>query len=407
MTALFVFQNQTGEVVRDGDFTLAPLGIEDKGQSLVNRWQLSVENSEDEFTLEHTVSSEFAACVVDPNHGDHALLAVLFHVMRYGRSLHVDGCVSPKLLKGVETLQAIWGRWRPRIYSPVRITASREEEMQSGRAEPGSIVAFSGGVDGTFSTFRHYQGAAGRNSVKPAAALLVHGMDIPLDRAQEYQGAVERARRMLSSTQIPLIEFSVNSKLLKQEWEHSFSVQLGACFLMLQRGFTTALLGSGEPYETIFFPWSSTPMTDHLLSTPNLDVVIDGCGFARTEKIDWLSKHTEVSDQLRVCWEGKQLDQNCGYCEKCIRTMLNFWASGNEVPPDLFEHKLSTQAVRSVHPKNPVQVSELKHVINHARLNGLERTPIFRALTGVVRKAVVRAEFQRFASLAKAGLRSI
>ncbi|MFK7829093.1 MAG: hypothetical protein AB8B57_04865 [Congregibacter sp.] len=407
MNALFVFKNKSSDIVTDGEFTLRPLGIEDNGQKLINRWVLSVDGSKDEFTLEHTVANEFADCLVDADRGDHALLAVLFHVMHYGRSLHIDGCVSPTLLKGVETLQTIWSRWRSRIYSQIQITANLETELQGSHSRPGSLIAFSGGVDGTFSTFRHYREAAGRNSSKPGAALLVHGMDIALHRSKEYEGAVERARVMLASTDISLVQFSVNSRLLRQEWEDSFSVQLGSCFLMLQRGFAAALQGSGEPYEDIFFPWSSTPFTDHLISTPCLDVRVDGCDFSRTEKVDWLARETDVVGLLRVCWEGARLDENCGECEKCIRTMLNFWASANVVPPTLFERGLTLEAVRSVRPRNPVQIAELKQVLKHARRNGLEKTPTFHALTNVIRKAVVKTELQRLAEGVKAGLRSM
>ena len=40
-------------------------------------------------------------------------------------------------------------------------------------------------------------------------------------------------------------------------------------------------------------------------------------------------------ENLRVCWEGPQRDRNCGVCEKCIRTKLEFLANGLELPSAL------------------------------------------------------------------------
>jgi hypothetical protein len=315
-------------------------------------------------------------------------VSVLLHVMKHGAGLRVRGEVSPALLDGLETLQAIWQRWRPRRYRQVSIIADREEPATSALSDEG-VFAFSGGVDATFSLFRHLHGTVGRNGRKPGAALLVHGMDIPLDRLDFFEGAARRADRILRNTGVPLIPLRTNARQLRQDWEDAFGLLLSGCFLLLQSGYRHSIRGSGEPYDTLLLPWGATPLTDRLASTEAQEHIHDGAEFDRTEKVRWLAEHTAVTGDLRVCWAGPELDRNCGECEKCVRTMLNFWAVGREIPP-AFPTPLTAPRVRSLRPKNEVQLRELRSILQHAFRHHNESDQIYLALRRVLRGASVR-----------------
>jgi hypothetical protein len=60
----------------------------------------------------------------------------------------------------------------------VDIHAKTEAPLLTADPARGALFAFSGGVDASYSFFRHLTAAAGRNTVRPTAALLVHGMDM-------------------------------------------------------------------------------------------------------------------------------------------------------------------------------------------------------------------------------------
>ena len=75
-------------------------------------------------------------------------------------------------------------------------------------------------------------------------------------------------------------------------------------------------------------PWGSPPLLDPLWSTESLEIVHDG-GETRLEKLRGLAGHPEGLALLRVCWENAD-ENNCGRCEKCLRTMLELRALGVE-----------------------------------------------------------------------------
>ena len=341
------------------------------------------------FLLTHTVPEQNAGLLADPGRGDHALVVALLHAMRNGWDIRVEGEVSPRLLDGLETLQSIWWRWQPDRYARVTITPAREAEAPQPAPDAGGLFAFSGGVDGSYTFFKHLQGAAGRATCRPAAALFVHGMDIPLDQPEVFAGAVARGRRMLEGTGVPLLPVRTNARQLEMDWEQSFGLQLAGCFLAFQGAFAAAIKGSERPYEDLPMPWGSTPLADPLCSTEAMRIVHDGCEASRGEKVDWLATHTTACDHLRVCWEGPTLDRNCGRCEKCLRTMLNFWCLGHAVP-SAFPTPLTPEAVATLQPRNPVQLGELDDILRQATSRRTAADPILGALRGVVARSTRR-----------------
>lgn len=112
----------------------------------------------------------------------------------------------------------------------------------------------------------------------------------------------------------------------------------------------------------------------------------DGCAYDRTEKVQWLIRNTHIADELRVCWAGPHLDRNCGECEKCVRTMLNFWAIGHQVPA-AFPTQLTPKLVRAVKTSNEAQLRELMSLFRHSQEHRSARDPIARSLRAVLRQA--------------------
>lgn len=339
------------------------------------------------FTLVHAVPDSDSDLLSDVERGDVALTSVLLRAMQEGRDVVVEGTVSPRLMSGLESLQSIWHRWRPNRYQPIQIQATSEAEaIAAPQATRPALCAFSGGVDASFTLFRHLHGLAGRTNRTLGAAMLVHGMDIPLSRPSEYDNAADKAERMLSGTGIRLIRMRSNASDLNQSYEDSFGLTLSACFLTLQDRFGWALRGSDEPYESLVLPWGSTPLTDPLCSTGAMQMEHDGCGFDRCEKVAWLSSHSNVLSELRVCWEGPGKDRNCGECEKCTRTMLNFWAMGLSVP-NAFPTDLTPDRVRSVRIRNNLQLEYIKSVHRHATQRYAAQDRILVSVNWLLRKA--------------------
>lgn len=377
----------------DSTLRLTPLGMNTADDWSSVDWRLDGVAC-DGFVLSHSVASTHKELLVEPDRADHAIVAILLLAMQHRHDIVVDGVVSPKLLDNLETLQSIWHRWRPRRYHRVSIRAKRERALQRTTTNPGGLFAFSGGVDASYTMFRHLQGQAGRNSIQPSAALLVHGMDIPLDRPDFYAAATASVERMLKPTSVPLIQMRTNSRALQMAWEDSFGLQLSACFLALQSSFAFGVHGSGEPYDTLVLPWGSTPLTDSLNSTEAMQIIHDGCDLDRTEKIAWLADFTSITNDLRVCWAGEDLGKNCGECEKCLRTMLNFWATGHAVP-SAFPKQLAVEHLSRIKIHGAPQLAELESLYKHALRHHNYDDPVLRAVKQMLFRAKLGTEMNR------------
>src|SRR5690606_18974882 len=55
-----------------------------------------------------------------------------------------------------------------------------------------------------------------------------------------------------------------------------------------------------------------------------------GAGLTRTERLAHIVENSALAPAIRVCWEHAATGENCGVCEKCITTQLNYRALGRE-----------------------------------------------------------------------------
>src|SRR5690606_26174895 len=54
---------------------------------------------------------------------DQAAVALVFHAMRHGQSLRIDGPVSAHLLEQLENFIGCWTSWRPDLYRKIDVSA--------------------------------------------------------------------------------------------------------------------------------------------------------------------------------------------------------------------------------------------------------------------------------------------
>jgi hypothetical protein len=271
--------------------------------------------------------------------------ASIFHIMKNKRDTIVHGQVSPSLLQNLEEFQLAWSRWLPQNYSRVDISADTEKDLMPDTKPNKALACFSGGLDSCFTVFRHSRGTCGRWKRNLNAALMVHGFDIPLDDEKAFANAANSAEKMLESISVPLIRMSTNFKDLGDHWTYAHSAGLASTLMALQNHHDCGLIGSTQAYESLAIPgWSSNPITDHLLSSESFKIVHDGAGFSRDEKIREISAWPEAIRNLRVCWEGELKDRNCGRCEKCIRTIIDFKNAGLDIH-ECFERDITENEI--------------------------------------------------------------
>lgn len=301
------------------------------------------------------------------NAGDDAfLLGSLLLLMEAGHSVHVKGEISLKLLTNLNDLQTVWARWKPAKYRVVQITADKVSGTFC--TDGPAICAFSGGVDASHTV---YDVMRNNPLIDLQAVLFVHGFDIPLDNNSDYESARRRGETMLRDFNLHSIGLRTNIRGIGQSWEDSFGLAVASCLAIFQNAYTVGLIGSSEPYDELVFPWGSSPVTDHLYTTGRMDVRHYGAGSSRTDKMKLLSTWPAALNHLRVCWQGVRGDVNCGRCEKCVRTYLNFLAIG-VTAVNCFEHLPDQSMVRRMRVGSRPQLNELKSIAKYAQRQGIK-----------------------------------
>ncbi len=139
----------------------------------------------------------------DDNDCDSYLLDTIMDAMSEGRDVVVRGSVSLGLLSNLIEYQSAWNKWLPETYSniDIKVDSIRKEKLPAS----GAICAFSGGVDATFSVWRHSQRKCHYRSQKIKLCSIVHGFDIPLANETAFENACTRVKKTLDDIHIDIV----------------------------------------------------------------------------------------------------------------------------------------------------------------------------------------------------------
>jgi 7-cyano-7-deazaguanine synthase in queuosine biosynthesis len=297
---------------------------------------------------------------------DFALISVIFYAMLRNRPLYIEGEVSSLLLENMEEFQRAWRILRPDLFSIVDVKASNEIADSQIKRSNAAVIAYSGGVDATSSLVWQLT-KSGRRKREIKAAVLAHGLDVPLKTTMN--SAIKNAEKTLNSFNIPLTVVKTNWTEHIGHWEMTFVTAITSILHQFDTGY--GIISSDEDYSSLALPWSSNPATNYLLSGC-LALQTEGTGFTRSEKVKIISQYPQVTESLRVCWEKYTEDSiNCGHCEKCLRTKMNFAANGLQSPACLGEQISPSDARRRL-ARNDVQLLYLEEILRTARINGIK-----------------------------------
>jgi hypothetical protein len=198
-----------------------------------------------------------------------------------------------------------------------------------------AIAAFSGGLDSTFTAVRHQRRLAGDASYRLAGLVLVHGFDAPLARPDLFAEMRRRAEPLARWLDLPLYTVVTNSKENGgvMAWPQSAIPLTGAALAQFSGRYGVGLVSAGAPHGSPRFGISHPAVLDALVSNEFFQVVTDGGGFGRADKIEALLPFPVAIERIKTCWEGDDPSRNCGSCQKCVMTRLNFLAAGVPDPP--------------------------------------------------------------------------
>ncbi|WP_414463421.1 hypothetical protein [Hyphomicrobium sp. DY-1] len=266
--------------------------------------------------------------------GDFALIAMLPIAMHQMVDLHAEFELDSTLLDGLDHYQEVWHSWRPDIYKKkIQITSDSESyRANAGQVTKRALVAFSSGVDSTFTLSRHAHNEAGRAVRDVATAVMVHGFDMPLDEADGFETMARHGSAICRDLGVDLVTVRTNWRRLVANWEMTFGAGLASVLHQFSHQHNLALIATEESYQNCFPVWGNSFWSDRFFSSSKLKIESDGGAFDRIERARYIGRYRSLIPHLHVCWAGPRTGKNCGVCPKCILTKLNFVAAGVPEP---------------------------------------------------------------------------
>jgi hypothetical protein len=238
--------------------------------------------------------------------------ASLLGAMARREALEVDpgSPVCPRLLAGLDHIQSVLHSWNPRL-SRIEIHATPGAPP---RLRDGVALFYSGGVDATYSLLEHEE--------EITHLIFIHGLEITLDNEALFAQALARNQESAHRYGKPLLPVKTNLREFAAAFRLSNYLYQGPILagVALALGFPRTYVAASYAYSDLC-PWGTHPLLDPLWSTAASEIVHDGAGATRAEKIARIGGRAGALESLRVCLGNRQ-QYNCGTCEKCLRTMV-------------------------------------------------------------------------------------
>ena len=258
------------------------------------------------------------------------ICALLMISLQRHRRIDMTEAVDAAFLGNLKELLAVWKVWwgtpglQPRALSSA--TADDKDYRFKGRA-----VFFSGGVDSFYSLLRE--------GLDASHLIFVHGFDIPIHDGVRFDAFEPALREIAHECGVTPIIVSTNLRshhlTRGMDWERGHGAALAAVAHLLSDQIGVAVVPSSYTYGN-FHPWGTSWHTDHLFSSRRVRLQHADASLWRADKLAAIADHHLVQRHLRVCSENRRPTGNCGYCEKCLRTMISLELAGRLQDFDAF-----------------------------------------------------------------------
>lgn len=304
---------------------------------------------------------------------DAFLLGSLLPAIEKGeKRLQIDGEVCPQLLEGLQTAVSIIGSWYGDRYQPIPIETNGIRMPRTTRPQR-SAIFMSGGIDALTALrsnqLRYPEGHP--NRVRDG--IIMHGFDIGgVIKNGVKQHVHDRAREamepMAAEAGINLIPAWTNIRHLHDD----SAFFLGKYFGALLCSMAHALSGRFDRVEIAssydldhLGPCGSHPMLDHLYSSSDLQFHHSEPELRRFDKLRIISEWPAGFQNFRVCLQNVPERLNCGWCEKCLRTMAGLVAIGKLAQTRAFEDddlspELFSRAQMTINHREPFYLEMIK-----------------------------------------------
>ena len=260
------------------------------------------------------------------------LVGCILPAMRHGEQrIRIEGEICPLLKANLRTVTGLIRNW----YGTQRVAPVIEAKIRSGvdsGSQPSQAASFlTGGIDGLATLRMNRLNVPVLHSASIRECLMVYGMNPESDnRPESFERALASLKVVAEDADVRLVPVYTNIRDLDDNARFFLNEFHGAVLAAAAHACSSGLhmvyIASSADIPHVM-PWGSHPLLDENYSSFNLRVRHDGILFSRLEKTRIVSGWDVALQSIKVCtenWPG----ENCGKCEKCLRTMLALMVMG-------------------------------------------------------------------------------
>ena len=320
---------------------------------------LDMESPYDENSIWFATHSENRNLLTDESY-DAFLLVPLYLAMYHKQDLRIYGKVSKRLYKNITNyIQTILCEFSNQL-SRINVFVDGFTDVIGG----GHIVGagISCGVDSLSTIYDHFIKETDSDYKINALFFFncgTHGDFEDPKTLELFEKRYELNKRAANEMNLPV--YLINSNL------HAFTHRIGeqrvgyfaiwSCIFALEKAIRKYYVSSSNEYEEIksFSKYMKEfDMAEFcesylvpLIRTENVELVIDGCQYKRTQKTENIADWKIAQKYLNVCINSKD-GTNCSRCSKCMRTLIPLDAMGKL---DSFSGTVSLDTYRKYLPR--------------------------------------------------------
>jgi len=246
------------------------------------------------------------------------LTAFLLPAMSRGMGLRTPAAVCPRWFENSQQVRALAREWWR--FSGGDVQAGGEESV---RSVEGRGLLFGGGVDSFYTLLAEQDGID--------YLIYIEGYDVSLSDRHRLEQVYARNRNVAEACGKELLTLRTNLRQHPEfrviSWELAAGAALAASAHLVRNVCGEVMLASSYSAKDDK-PWGSHRSLDPAWSSNATRIIHHGAEHDRLDKVIAIAESPLVHKSLRVCWEQRDEAENCGVCEKCVRTQLEFYIAG-------------------------------------------------------------------------------
>ena len=273
--------------------------------------------------------------------------------MARGEDIRFDSPFSQQLDYNLREYQSIYRVWMPEYFLPFKIL--HEGHGDPPAAGPRQATTFSGGVDSFYTLLKQHPSQEPLPEYQVSEAIQIY-FNMPRYDWDAFDRRSRKLQTALADLNINLIPANTNMRLFlhgrtvaEQHFflHKAFVGGLTSVGMLLSGEISRYFIPSGKHFLK-YGPAGSDWMTDSLLVAEWYETIHHAAALTRRQKIEAIIDESIVQQHLGVCLNRPDHERNCGYCSKCLRTMMTIDLLGNLTAFETFDRPTQTKPVREM-----------------------------------------------------------